>query len=323
MSQQIIYYLVEGGAVKMSIWSKYQCEGQMTIFDFINEPETPSVAESNQSIIRKIEEREILKGSGFENGKTRIYNFFKEDHTEKECAEFLKKEYGQGGWSIDEGWCDHNANGIDIKFNDLIGKCSEVHIGWPMVAKRIKELINTGKYRPNEEKICKLSNHTCNKNELWKIADTFDDVICPHVCCNKCSEKLCGARCNGAEAPKENYDPKTEKPLCSKSDKCEAYPIGCGGTIEPCRFGGPYNWSNKPEEPREDVHIDREGREHVPAKWMKYERCENCSRWQRYVLNEQPPAGWGVMGYCMEHKNKNSSCSYCNSFDDKRAKEQK
>lgn len=310
MWQQTICYLVEDGAVKMSIWSKYECKGQMTIFDFVDIPETPSVAESSQSIINKIEEREILKGSGFENGRTRIYNFFKDEHTEKECVDFLKNEYGIGGWSIEEGMCDHSANGIDIKFDKLIGKCSEVHIGWPMVARRIKELIANGKYKP-EEKICKLSNHTCNKKELWKVADTFDDIICPHVCCNMCSEKLCGARCNGSQTPKE-------KPLCSKAEECEAYPLGCGGTIEPCRFGGPFNWSNKTEKSKEDVHIDRAGREHKVPSWMKYERCENCIRWQKYDIKEQPPEGWGVMGYCIEHKYRCSTANYCNDFDDKR-----
>ena len=30
---------------------------------------------------------------------------------------------------------------------------------------------------------------------------------------------------------------------CTKASECEAYPIGCGGTIEPCRFGGPYKWN--------------------------------------------------------------------------------
>lgn len=32
-------------------------------------------------------------------------------------------------------------------------------------------------------------------------------------------------------------------PKCTLVNECEAYPQGCGGTIEPCRFGGPYKWS--------------------------------------------------------------------------------
>lgn len=178
-----------------------------------------------------------------------------------------------------------------------------------MVARRIKELISGGLYKPKEPQICKLSNHTCNKEELWKVADTLDEIICPHICCNICFQKQCGARCNGSNEPKE-------KPKCSKAEECEAYPSGCGGTIEPCRFGGPFNWNNKTEK-LEDVHIDREGRPEKAPSWMNYKRCENCKRWQRYDIKEQPPTGWGVMGYCMEHKEKCSTGSYCDDFEDK------
>lgn len=329
----------------MSIWSKYECKGQMTIFDFADIPETPSVAESSQSKINEIEEREILKGSGFENGKTRIYNFFKDDHTEKECVDFLKNEYGIGGWSIEEGMCDHSANGIDIKFDKLIGKCSEVHIGWPMVARRIKELIANGKYKPNEEKIIDDNWHDIEKEPqegafclfeyLWTRERKDDSKGCckgwwknkkvewlnmPYDIGKKRvirwkAEKEPITEIESDDDPEEDSD--TEKPLCSKAEECEAYPLGCGGTIEPCRFGGPFNWSNKSEDPKEDVHIDREGREHKPPSWMEYKRCENCIRWQRYDIKEQPPSGWGVMGYCIEHKYRCSTANYCNDFDDK------
>ena len=86
-------------------------EGQISLFDIFDI--IPTADEGNHDKIKEIENREILKGSGFAEGKTRIYNYFQENHTEKEYADFLKNEYGVGGWSIDEGFCDHNANGID------------------------------------------------------------------------------------------------------------------------------------------------------------------------------------------------------------------
>ena len=39
----------------------------------------------------------LANGSGFEGGKTHIYEFFQTPHTPKESADFLKKEYGIGG----------------------------------------------------------------------------------------------------------------------------------------------------------------------------------------------------------------------------------
>lgn len=66
-----------------------------------------------------------------------------------------------------------------------------------------------------EETVCSFSGHTCNKVELWKIADTLDELQCPHVCCRKCNTRLCGARCNGSEEPKEPQDDYIkENPTC-------------------------------------------------------------------------------------------------------------
>lgn len=54
----------------------------------------------------------------------------------------------------------------------------------------------------NKGPVCSFSGHTCNKQNLWEVADTLDDLMCPHVCCRKCNTRLCGARCNGSEEPK-------------------------------------------------------------------------------------------------------------------------
>ena len=53
--------------------------------------------------------------------------------------------------------------------------------------------------------VCKFSNHTCNKQELWKVAQ-MDGETCPETCCRSCTVQFCGARCNGSEEPK-HQDP--------------------------------------------------------------------------------------------------------------------
>lgn len=72
-----------------------------------------------------------------------------------------------------------------------------------------------------------------------------------------------------------------------------------------------------------DKSHDRYGREYEAPKWMDKERCENCKYWERYPVEEQPPAGWGVYGQCNcihepeMMKNgywKVSKTSYCNDF---------
>lgn len=70
--------------------------------------------------------------------------------------------------------------------------------------------------------MCKFSGHSCNKEELFKIA-AEDNPFCPHVCCRFCSEKMCGARCNGASEPSfvrewigDDYLPFIMKSLTNK-----------------------------------------------------------------------------------------------------------
>lgn len=41
---------------------------------------------------------------------------------------------------------------------------------------------------------------------------------------------------------------------CGKQAECEAYPIGCGGTVNPCRYGGAFKWSEYMNEPKGDCN---------------------------------------------------------------------
>lgn len=77
----------------------------------------------------------------------------------------------------------------------------------------IKSYIEKESKKADKEKpICKYSKHSCNKNELWNVAQSLDNVFCPHVCCRKCSDKQCGARCNGADVTKQDQWKPAEEP---------------------------------------------------------------------------------------------------------------
>lgn len=69
--------------------------------------------------------------------------------------------------------------------------------------RQIKGQISITEYLSSLEEaaVCNHSGHTCNKSELWRVADTLDMGACPHVCCRSCNVRLCGARCNGSEVP--------------------------------------------------------------------------------------------------------------------------
>lgn len=64
--------------------------------------------------------------------------------------------------------------------------------------------------KSEQSKICQYSQHTCNKANLWEVADTLDGIKCPKTCCRICSVKSCGARCNGSEEPKRQQDTQDE-----------------------------------------------------------------------------------------------------------------
>lgn len=91
--------------------------------------------------------------------------------------------------------------------------------------------INLFSYLETLSKVCNFSGHTCNKKELWKVADSLDDLMCPHVCCRKCNTRQCGARCNGSEEPKAKALPVNIKGLCD-----DAYCPECGTELDDLKY---------------------------------------------------------------------------------------
>ena len=96
----------------------------------------------------------LMGGNSVEGGKSRIYAFFRQPHTPKEKADFLKHEYGTGGRShvlsgASDSWEDHNAKGIEYRRekND-----DTLHLSWSAVARRIDYLIARDRYMTAEEK---------------------------------------------------------------------------------------------------------------------------------------------------------------------------
>ena len=80
---------------------------------------------------------------------------------------------------------------------------------------QIEGQISMFEYLDSLPKECSFSGHTCNKKNLWEVADTLDELQCPHVCCRQCNTRNCGARCNGSEEPKPSEDDYIrENPTC-------------------------------------------------------------------------------------------------------------
>lgn len=89
-------------------------------------------------------DKAIARGSGVENGRIRIRNFFSAHPDKSERIEMLKDEYGIGGMSHainGEGWEHHDGRGIKLSKGEY-----EVLLKWKQVESIIDRLIKEGSY---------------------------------------------------------------------------------------------------------------------------------------------------------------------------------
>lgn len=95
----------------------------------------------------------LMRGSGFAEGKSRIYAYFTDTHTEKEQADFLKKEYGVGGRTHAVSGASSSYEGSEPKGITLRkADCADVEMRWNRVAARISDLIRQNRYLTPEER---------------------------------------------------------------------------------------------------------------------------------------------------------------------------
>lgn len=98
----------------------------------------------------------LVKGSGFSNGKYRIYRQFQKYEDSKSNVAFLKKEYGMGGWTHyypdgTQGGSSHDAKGITIEKQGSL-TAPDMLLSWAKVEKRLRELIKANRYLNPKEK---------------------------------------------------------------------------------------------------------------------------------------------------------------------------
>lgn len=100
----------------------------------------------------------LQRGSGFSEGKYRIFSYYKQNNSSKENASFLREEYGTGGSypavsnypkKISQ---DHDSKGIRIRLGSIMEPDDETLLPWSNVAKRIGELIACDRYLSDKEK---------------------------------------------------------------------------------------------------------------------------------------------------------------------------
>lgn len=99
-------------------------------------------------------DRVLVRGSGFVDGKYRIYQQMLKKQSISENATFLKEEYGTGGSAPAIGLINinHDIKGITFSRSRQIGKEEiTITLNWKKIAKRISELVATNRYLNEEE----------------------------------------------------------------------------------------------------------------------------------------------------------------------------
>lgn len=119
-------------------------EGQLSLMETQAEPKS-SAFTFTQEIIDAV----LTRGSGFDEGKMRIYEQFQKSLSSADNIAFLKREYGWGGSypaivgaGIDE---QHDGKGIKLSRRSRDGE-SSVLLKWTQVESRIVELIRQDRY---------------------------------------------------------------------------------------------------------------------------------------------------------------------------------
>ena len=88
---------------------------------------------------------EVSNGTGIEEGKKRVYEFFRKNLSNAERAKFLKDEYGIGGYGGSGYNQDHDSKGIKLKV--IIKDKEQTRLfSWSEVADAISLLVMDGEY---------------------------------------------------------------------------------------------------------------------------------------------------------------------------------
>ncbi len=113
----------------------------------------------------------LLRGTGFENGMSRVCQIFETEIDAGTRAKRIKKEYGQGGagWPLEgyglHGYDSFHAQGLRLQWRDEEGE-KEGYVSWKNIEKEIGVLIMTGDYQPERPRIDELAMDGLREEEI-------------------------------------------------------------------------------------------------------------------------------------------------------------
>lgn len=154
--------------------AKEQESAQISLFDAVSKiPEEQILGENAQvslftdfGVSQQIIDEALCIGANDKNSTVEIAMIFRRDRGTKYNAEFLKNHYKTNGagflFNGEKVSLWYNENGLNISKGTTAQKSTATHITWEQAAKRIRELLDEGRYMP-QDKLDAVDDYEINK----------------------------------------------------------------------------------------------------------------------------------------------------------------
>ena len=160
---ELIGQLIDSGKYLPKEKKEKEQSAQIGLFDYVADiPEEQYVDESNQvslftdfGVSQQIIDEALCIGANDTDSTLDIAMFFRRDRGTEYNTEFLKKHYKTNGagfyFNNEQVSVWYNENGFNVAKGTTAQKPSATHLTWEQVAKRIRELLDMGRYIPQEK----------------------------------------------------------------------------------------------------------------------------------------------------------------------------
>lgn len=154
--------------------AKEQESAQISLFDAVSKiPEEQILGESAQvslftdfGVSQQIIDEALCIGANDKNSTVEIAMIFRRYRGTEYNAEFLKNHYKTNGagffFNGEKVSLCYNENGLNISKGTTAQKSTATHITWEQAAKRIRELLDEGRYMP-QDKLDAVDDYEINK----------------------------------------------------------------------------------------------------------------------------------------------------------------
>lgn len=154
--------------------AKEQESAQISLFDAVSKiPEEQILGESAQvslftdfGVSQQIIDEALCIGANDKNSTVEIAMIFRRDRGTEYNTEFLKNHYKTNGagflFNGEKVSLWYNENGLNISKGTTAQKSTATHITWEQAAKRIRELLDEGRYMP-QDKLDAVDDYEINK----------------------------------------------------------------------------------------------------------------------------------------------------------------